>query len=84
MHFLYITENENSTISLRYKDELVIPSFNSVLKGKNFLRYFGSVISNSLPIEIREDHLVLSFAAKIKQWKPKKVTFAIWKSYVAS
>ena len=33
-----------STISLRSKPELVIPSMNSILKGKNFLRYFGSVI----------------------------------------
>ena len=29
-----------STISLRSKTELVIPSVNSVLKGKNSLRYF--------------------------------------------
>ena len=46
-----------STISLRSKAELVIPSVNSILKGKNPLRYFGSVIWNSLPTEIREDHL---------------------------
>ena len=43
-----------STISLRSKPELVIPSINSVLKGKNSLRYFSSVIWNSLPIKIRE------------------------------
>ena len=47
-----------STISLRSKSELVIPSVNSILKGKNSIRYFGSVISNSLPIEIREDHSI--------------------------
>ena len=39
-----------STISLRSKPELVIPSVNSVLKGKNSLGYFGSVIWNSLLI----------------------------------
>ena len=47
-----------STIKLRSKPELVIPSVNSVLKGKNSLRYFGSVIWNSLPIEIREDFVI--------------------------
>ena len=56
-----------SIISLRSKPELVIPSVNSVLKGKNALRYFGSVIWNSLPIEIREGHSILSFVIKIKQ-----------------
>ena len=35
-----------SAINLRYKPELVILSVNSVLKGKNSLRYFVSVIWN--------------------------------------
>ena len=52
-----LVKTEN-TISLRSKSELVIPSVNSILKGKNSIRYFGSVISNSLPIEIREDHSI--------------------------
>ena len=71
-----------STISLRSKPELVIPSVNSVLKGKNSLRYFGSVIWNSLPIEIREDHSISSFATKIKQWKPIACPCTICKSYI--
>ena len=41
-----------STINLRYKPELMIPLVNSVFKSKNSLIYFGSVIYNSLPIEI--------------------------------
>ena len=39
---------------------------NSVLKGKNSLRYFGSVIWNSLPIEISEDHSISSFVTNKK------------------
>ena len=54
-----------STINLRSKSDLVMPSTNSILKGRNFLRYFNSVIWNLLPVEIREDHLILSFVAKI-------------------
>ena len=46
-----------STISLQSKPELLIPSVNSVLKGKNC----GSIIWNLLPIEIREDHSTSSF-----------------------
>ena len=58
------------TISLRSKPGLLIPSVNSILKSKNSVRYFGSIIWNSLPIEIREDHSISSFVTKIKQWKP--------------
>ena len=55
-----------STRSLQSKAELEIPPVNSVLKGKNS---FGSIIRNSLPIEIREDHSISPFVTKIKQWK---------------
>ena len=65
----YFVKREN-TISLQSKPELVIPSVNSILKGKNSLRYFDSVIWNSSPIEIREDHSISSFVTKMKQWKP--------------
>ena len=71
-----------NTISLRSKPELVLPSVNSVLRSKNSLRYFGSVIWNSLPIEIREDHSISSFATKIKQWKPIACPCTIRKSYI--
>ena len=54
-----------STISLRSKPELVISSVNSILKGKNSIKYFGSVIWNSLPIEMMKDHSISSFVTKI-------------------
>ena len=75
-------EKGESTVSLPSKPELVVPSVNSVFKGKNSLRYFGSVIWNSLPIEIREDHLILSFLTKIKQWKPITCPCTICKNYI--
>ena len=71
-----------STISLCSKHELVISLVNSVLKGKNSLRYFGSVIWNSQPTEIREDPSILSSVTKIKQWKPIACPCAICKSYI--
>ena len=71
-----------STINLRSKPELLSPSVNSVLQGKNSLRYFGSIIWNSLAVEIREDHSILLFITKIKQWKPIACPFTICKSYI--
>ena len=71
-----------SIISLRSEPEHVIPSVNSILNSKNSLRYFGSVIWNSLPVEIREDHSILSFVSKIKQWKPIACPCTICKGYI--
>ena len=71
-----------STTSLRSKPELVIPSVNSILKVKNALRNFGSVIWNSLPTEIREDHSILSFVTKRKQWKSIACPFTVYKTYI--
>ena len=71
-----------SNISLQSKPELVIPSANSILTAKNSIRYFGSVIWNSLPIEIREDHLILLFVTKTKQWKPTACPCTICKMYI--
>ena len=70
------------TISLRSKPGLLIASVNSILKSKNSVRYFGSIIWNSLPIEIREDHSISSFVIKIKQWKPIACPCTICKSYM--
>ena len=70
-----------STITLRSKPEIVIPLVNSGLKVKNSLRYFGSVIWNSLPIEIRDDHSISSFVTKLKQWKPIACPCTICKNY---
>ena len=69
-----------STIS--YNPKLASPSGNSVLKDINSLRYFGSIIRNSLLTEIRDDHSILSFLSKIKQWKPITCPCAICKSYI--
>ena len=60
----------------------VIPSVNSILKVKNSIRYFGCVIWNSLPIEMREDHSILLFVTKIKQCKPIACPCTICKIYI--
>ena len=71
-----------NTLSLWCKPELVIASVNSTPKGKNYLRYFGSVIWNSLPVEITEDHLILLFVTKVNQWKPIVCPCTIYKRYI--
>ena len=46
------------SINLRSKPELFIPPAHTVLKCEKSPRYLGSVIWNSLTIEIRQDHLI--------------------------
>ena len=70
-----------STANLQSKPTLVIHLVNSVLKGKNSLRHFGSIIWNSLPVEIR-DYSILQLVTKITQWKPSACPCTICKSYI--
>ena len=58
MFIMIFLIRSNRDFSLRSQQVLVITSINSVLKGKNSLRYFGSVIRNSLPNEIRNSKTV--------------------------
>ena len=64
-----------SSISLLSKPELVISSVNSLLKGKKSLRYFGCIICNTLPFEIREDHSISSFVHNV--YVPYLRTFTV-------
>ena len=38
--------------NLRSKSELTVPSINTVFKGQNSISYFGSIIWNSIPVEL--------------------------------
>ena len=76
---LFVTRESSKNVWS--KPKLLISSLYSVLKGKNSLIYFGSIIWNLLPIEIREDHSILSFVTKIKQCKPTVCPCTICKNY---
>ena len=43
---------------------------NSVRFGKGSIRYFGPVIWNSLPAEIRNANTLSSFKKNIRKWRP--------------
>ena len=49
--------------------KLCIPNINFVRFGKGSIRYFGPVIWNSIPAEIRNADILSSFK-KIRKWKP--------------
>ena len=43
----------NHNYNLRSRSELTVPSINTVFKGQNSISYFGSVIWNSIPAELK-------------------------------
>ena len=52
--------------NLRSKSELTVPSINTVFKGQNSISYFGLVIWNSIPTELREINPYQVFKPEIK------------------
>ena len=56
-----------------FKDKytLHIPLVNTELRGKNLIRYFGEVIWNAIPINIKTATSLNGFKDRIKSWKPE-------------
>ena len=48
-----------------------IPLVNTELKGKNSISYFGAVIWNAIPINIKTATSLNGFKSIIKSWKPE-------------
>ena len=63
--------------------DLKIPSVNSEFNGKGSLRYFGPVIWNKIPNEIRNLSPLNSFKSKIKNWKPVDCPCRICKTFIS-
>ena len=60
----------NHNYNLRSRSELTVPSINTVFKGQNSISYFGSVIWNSIPAELRGINSFQVFKSEIKAWWP--------------
>ena len=56
----------NHKYNLRSKSELLLPNVNTVFKGQNPISYFGSVIWNSVPFELRKASSYQIFRSEIK------------------
>ena len=62
----YVRNNHN--YNLRSESELLLQNVNSVIKGQNFISYFGSVTWNSIPFELRKASSYQIFRSEIKCW----------------
>ena len=68
--------------NLRSQSNFVIPEVKTVYKGSNSLRYFGPIIWNLIPKEIKYSDSLDSFIPKIRQWNPNSCPCRLYKHYI--
>ena len=79
---LFVNRNENHSYDLRSHSDFVIPKINSTSKGLQSIRYFGPVIWNKIPIELRRTENIETFKAEIRKWKPTNCPCRLCKTFI--
>ena len=74
----------NYNYNIRSRSELIVPSINTVFKGQNSISYFGSVIWNSIPAELRGINSFQVFKSEIKAWRPTNCPCRLCKNYIGN
>ena len=64
------------------KSDFVIPQIKTVFKGSNSIRYYGPVIWNLIPAEMKSVDSLETFKSKIRMWKPSNFPCRICKNYI--
>ena len=82
--FSDLFERKIINYNLRSQPDLVIPQVKSVYKGSNSLRYFGPIIWNLIPKEIKNCDTLASFVSKIRQWRPNACPCRICKNFISN
>ena len=59
-----------------------ILTINTTLKGIESVRYFGPVIWDNIPIEIKSIKKINTFKTEIRKWKPTNCSCRLCKTYV--
>ena len=75
------TRNNNGYY-MRSESDFVIPQIRTVLKGSNSIRYFGPIIWNLIPEELKNITSLNIFKKEIRRWKPKNCPCRICRNYV--
>ena len=56
--------------NLRTQSDFPLPQINTVHYGENSLRYFGSIVWNMIPADIKNINTFKGSKEKIKRWLP--------------
>ena len=76
--------NENFNPNLRFSSEFKRPNISSVHYGEDSLAYFGSVIWDLIPQEIKIMNNLNSFKTAIRKWTPSKCPCRLCRTYIGS
>ena len=74
--------NENGRVGLRSNSDFLRPRINSVYFGKESLQYFGSVIWDKIPTNIKNSVNLSSFKNKIRNWSPDECPCRLCQTYL--
>ena len=72
----------NGNYNLRSQSDFGVPGINTVFHGVNSIKYFGSVIWNSLPNELRNICDFDLFKTTIDRWEPVDCPCRLCKNYL--
>ena len=79
---LFHNYNENNFYNSWSQPDFQIPRIYTSLKGTESVRYFGPVIWNNIPIEIRSIKSFNTFQTEIRKWKLTNFWCRLYKTYV--
>ena len=63
---------------------ILLLNVNTVFKEQNSISYFGLVIWNSIPFELRKASSYQIFRSEIKQWRPTNCPCRLCKNYIGN
>ena len=82
--FSDLFERKNINYNLHSQPDFVIPQVKYVYKESDSLRYFGPIIWNLIPKEIKNCDTLASFVNKIRQWRHNACPFRICKNFITN
>ena len=81
MHVIFPDRNYNGP-DVRSQTDFELPRVNSVINGRETLRFMGPKLWNIIPDSIKEASSLDIFKNKIKKWVPEKCPCKLCKEYV--
>ena len=81
MFWEFFTRNNNGYY-LHSESDFVIPQIRTVLKGSNSIRYFGPIMWNLIPEELKNITSLNILKKEITRWRPKNWPYSICTNYM--
>ena len=83
LNAIFIKKGNECNRQLRSQNDFSLPQVNTVHYGHDSLRYFGCIIWNIIPEEIRNCENIIKFKSMIKMWVPNECPCRLCKIYIA-